>query len=232
MMKIKFLAVSFLTLVFGANAMAADVANAGIASKSYVDTRVQDTQTIVDTLTGRVTSIETSVGDLTALDTEEQGNLVGAINEAMDTSLSQAGKALKRANDLVNQVGSNEGLTTTEKTSIVGAINEVNAAVKAISTTDKVGDLSTLNTEAKENVVAALNEVVQQAGDALTEYSNAMEQGFKGVSSVLGDIRNLNTTAKNNLVNAINEVNAATKAIQIPVGSATAPTGYATIWVE
>ncbi len=173
-------------MVFGANAMAAD---AGIASKSYVDARVQDTQTIVNTLTGRVTTVETAVGDTTQLQTEEQANLVGAINE-------------------------------------------VNAAVKTIATTDKVGDLSTLNTEAKENVVAALNEVVQQAGDALTEYSNAMEQGFKGVSSELGDIRNLTTTAKNNLVNAINEVNTATKAIQIPVGSATAPTGYASIWVE
>jgi hypothetical protein len=152
-----------------------------------------------------------SIGDLEELETEDKTNLVGAINEALNsggvpreeigelTDLTTTTKtnivaAINEvdghADDNAEAIGTLTDLTTTAKTDLVSAINEVDG--HADDNADAIGTLENLTTTAKTDLVSAINEVDGHADD------NA---------DAIGTLENLETTAKTDLVSAINEVN-------------------------
>ena len=127
-------------------------------------------------------SIEDIIGNLTSLNTEEQDDLVSAINEVL------------------GRIGNLSQLNTEDKQNLVHALNE---------TLGRIGNLSNLNTEDKQNLVLALNEVLGRIGNLSQLNTEDKQNAVHAINEVLGrigNITNLKTTAKNNTVYAINEL--------------------------
>jgi hypothetical protein len=93
--------------------------------------RTLQTDTI-ETWRTNTNQISETIGDLSNLTTDEDSDVVGALNS------------------LDSNVGARGDLTTSNQTSIVEAINEVDS---------DIGVISSLNTTAKQNVVSAINEI-------------------------------------------------------------------------
>ena len=85
-------------------------------------------------------TLESIIGHLEDLTTEDKSNLVAAINEVLTT--------------LVNIAGDLDDLNTVDKSNLVAAINEV-----LLTLTNTTGDLADLNTQDKTNLVSAINEL-------------------------------------------------------------------------
>ena len=108
-------------VIDGINIVALNTSNELIA-QLINDDRFQE---ILDT-------VNTTIGDLTNLDTSVQTDIVSAINEVN------------------SNIGDLTDLDTTSKTNTVSAINEVNS---------NIGDLTDLDTSSKTNTVSAINEL-------------------------------------------------------------------------
>lgn len=141
--------------------------------------------------------VDTTIGDLTDLETTVKTDVVTAINSLLT--------------DVSTLIGDLTDLETTDKDSIVDAINELVQLISNINT--NIGTLSQLNTTAKNSLVAAINEVVGYCGDlddlnttTKTSLVAALNEVLLTLANTTGDLDDLHTTNKTNLVAAINEV--------------------------
>lgn len=82
---------------------------------------VIDLSDTIATWRTKTNEISTHVGDLTSLNTTEDSDLVGAINE-LEASINNTDSDIAATNTVIGTLAS---LTTSEKGSIVGAINEL-----------------------------------------------------------------------------------------------------------
>lgn len=82
---------------------------------------VIDLSDTIATWRTKTNEISTHVGDLSNLNTTEDSDLVGAINE-LESSISGTDSDVTSLNTVIGTLAS---LSTTEKGSIVGAINEL-----------------------------------------------------------------------------------------------------------
>ncbi len=141
------------------------------------------------TQNARKLTIENLIGNLYDLTTDEQNNLVSAINE------------------LVTYIGDLSELTTSDKSNLVSAINELDS---------EVGDLTNLTVEDKDNLVDAINEVdlisvtnqnnIGTLSDLNTVDKTSLVAAINEVANYIGNLENLGTEDKSNVVNAINEI--------------------------
>jgi len=150
------------------------------------------------------------IGNVAVLTTDDNGNLVGAINEVdynTDintinigdlTTLDTADKSnlVGAINENVSHIGNLTILKTAEKTNLVGAINEVYDDIQDILTT--IGDMTSLTTDNKTTLVGAINE--------LDAHTDANANSIYDIRVLIGDLTLLVTTDKSSVVNAINEV--------------------------
>ena len=141
--------------------------------------------------------VDTTIGDLTDLETTVKTDVVAAINSLLT--------------DISALIGDLTELETTDKDSVVDAINELVGLISTINT--NIGTLSQLDTTAKTSIVAAINEVVGYCGDldnlnttTKTSLVAALNEVLLTLVNTTGDLDNLHTTNKTNLVAAINEV--------------------------
>ena len=93
---------------------------------------------------------ETSIGDLTTLETTSKSSCVGAINEVNTNSTNNS-----------THIGDLTTLTTTEKSNLVGAVNELKTEADGNKT--NIGTMANLDTTEKSNLVGAINEVKTEA---------------------------------------------------------------------
>lgn len=83
------------------------------------------------TARGDITTLETTIGDLTNLTTTDKSSVVSAINE-VDSAVGTAQSSITEIN---GDIGDLTTLTTTDKTDTVSAINEVNAKINLFDLT-------------------------------------------------------------------------------------------------
>ena len=103
-------------------------------------------------------NINTTIGDLTELDTSVKTSVVDAINSEV-SARSNADTGL--ANDYNAKIGTLSNLESSVKTDVVSAINSV------ISDTDTtIGDLTDLDTSVKTSIVNAINSEVSDRTSA------------------------------------------------------------------
>lgn len=152
------------------------------------------------------TDIKNSIGTLTDLTTDEQGSLVGAVNE-LNTEKAD------KATDLVGY-GITDAYSKTE----------VDDAIKTVD--DKVGDTTTLSTTIKDNLTNAINElftdkvdktdlddlatetfVIEKINEAqLAGGAQAPDLSIYQTKDQIGELTDLTTTEKDTVIGAINEV--------------------------
>ena len=122
------------------------------------------------------TYVDTNIGALTDLNTEDKTSVVNAINEVVnsvgdiitligdldDLTTTDKSSVVAAINEIVSIVGDLDDLTTTDKSSVVAAINE--AITSILNVNNKIGDLIYLHTSDKTSVVAAINEVFDSLG--------------------------------------------------------------------
>lgn len=151
------------------------------------------------------TDIKNSIGTLTDLTTDEQGSLVGAVNE-LNTEKAD------KATDLAGY-GITDAYSKTE----------VDDAIKVVD--DKIGDTTTLATTDKDNLVNAVNELFTNKADktdlnnlaTMDEVRNEINQAQLGgigqvdlsiyqLKSDIGELTDLKTIEQNTVIGAINEI--------------------------
>lgn len=134
---------------------------------------------------------ETSIGDLTTLETTSKSSCVGAINEVNTNSTNNS-----------THIGDLTTLTTTEKSNLVGAVNELKTEADGNKT--NIGTMANLDTTEKSNLVGAINEIKTEADTNKTNIENFNLSSFTTlddtkISTTNGNVLNLSsiTIAKN-----------------------------------
>lgn len=148
-----------------------------------IDTGIYDAQ-------NKANTNETSIGNLSNLNTTAKNDLVSAINENqgnITTNTNNIGTNTSNIATNTTNIGTLTNLTTTSKTDLVVATNEVNA---------KIGTLSNLETTIKSNVVNAINEIVEKFN--LSNYKNNINVTATNVSGTAPTLTNNINSAYNN----------------------------------
>ena len=107
---------------------------------------------------GRIDATNTTIGDLTELDTSVKTSVVDAINSEV-SARGNADTALE--NDYNAKIGTLSNLDSSVKTDVVSAINSVISDEATI-----VGDLDDLDTSVKTSIVTAINSEVSDRQSA------------------------------------------------------------------
>ena len=179
-------------------------------------------------------AINTTIGSLSDLVTDDRTNVVNAINSVFNDLTSLAyeynqtlvatNQALQNLADTKAEkvdVGNKINLTTSNKENLVLAINEL--VQTDVDINNKIGDLLNLPTTDKSNIVNAIIEIVniidEKVIDVIGDMNllptqdkstivNAIVEMYNNMASIsnVGDLSNLNTINKDTIVNAINEV--------------------------
>lgn len=170
-----------------------------------------------------------SFKNLNELKTENQSNLVQAINEIVDTindvivSLGDVienetnvlrkeigdfdnlqtknnNTIVEAINELVSIIGDNDVLDTDVKTNLVESINEIVL---------NMGDIGALSTSNKLNIIEAINELAKEIGDVSTLDTKDKISVVSAVNNLviaIGSLEHLTTTNKDNIVSAMNSI--------------------------
>ena len=165
---------------------------------------------------------KTDIGDLADLTTDDDTDLVSAINEVKSDVSTEA--AARRGADatLQNSITDLSIILESADRAITTALNhEVSDREAADSELqEQIGDLTDLETTHDANLVAAINEV---KSDVSTE-AQSRSSADTALQTQIGDITDLTTDDDTNIVGAINEVNNRTKGAIIKKGTASVTT--------
>ncbi len=146
-----------------------------------------------ETNSTNITILDTELGDLTNLSTDDQSSLVAAVNEVdgnTDTNAANIATVNNKVGDLAN--------LTNPAANLVEAIN---------NTESNVGDISSLN-HGSPDVVTEINTVDSIFG-TLANLPNSpatVEEAITNTNNDVGDLTTLTTTAQDSVVNAVNEL--------------------------
>lgn len=199
--------------------MSAGAARADIASTTYVDNKVSPVSAKADTNAGEIKTLKSDKQDKSAMVDSNSENL-SEINEANYPTV--AAVYTIAANALGNQVNNKLDKKFT---------GEADKS-KAVITNDKgaitTGTISSaMITDGAITSAKIANGTIAEAdlSDAVKTKLNATVQTFNPASATAGKY-------VTNFTKSGTTVTATTAYVQIPVGSATAPTSVASIWVE
>lgn len=207
--------------------MSAGAARADIASTTYVDNKVSPVSTKIATLKKNKEDVANKVaygGDmekaLAATDADTKYPTLKATMEiAQIVAGAETGKLKELANhDTVSADLINNGAVTTAKIADVN-VTEGKIAANAV-TTAKVADGAITSDKIANGTIGEVD-----LSKAVKDKLNATVQTFNPASATAGKY-------VTNFTKDGTTVTATTAYVQIPVGSATAPTSVASIWVE
>ncbi len=189
--------------------MSAGAARADIASTTYVDDKVSPVATKADTNASDITALKSGKQDKSAMVDSTSENLT----EDNDTNYPTVAAVYDIAS---NALGTSVNAKLDKK--FTGDANKSKAVITDAEGTITTGTISS-------SMIASGTILEEDLSDAVKTKLNATVQTFNPASATAGKY-------VTNFTKSGTTVTATTAYVQIPVGSATAPTSVASIWVE
>lgn len=142
---------------------------------------------------------DNNVGDLSELETSEQGTIVGAVNEV--------DKRIKTVSKYTADLGETSKLQTADKRTVVDAVNYLNTtkadSSKVSGLSGKIGDLSELDIPENSSIVTAINSVIQDMNDGLNKKTDKVHIASYGDTEIDYVLTN-NEERRENVVTSLN----------------------------